>query len=204
MAESYKALGLSAEAEDCYQTVIHNDSDNIEARVQLAKMYEELGMSERAVVYVNEAIALGRVEMASKAPKRSRRPKTARAIVMEPSAPTSIASGPIRQQSNHSVGQKEEGEKIKEHNFQKLYSQMQDLMGDLRLGDEQATVEWMKVANILIQDFRSNKVFYPIDKYMKFFGYSKEARTKALKPKASQAVEEMEAMAGRLQVSTGV
>lgn len=205
MAVCYKALNLSAEAEDCYQTVIHNDDDNIEARVQLAKMYEELGMSERAVVYVNEVIAMGRIEEASKAPKRSKRPKTAAATVTEPSAPTTTnASDPSRQQPRSSASHKEAGEKVKEDRFHMLYSQMQGLSGGLGHGDEQATAEWMELAKILIQDFRSNKVFYPFDKYMRFFGYSKEARTRALKPKASQAVEEMEAMAGRLRISTGV
>ena len=204
MAECYKALGLNTEAEDCYQTVIHNDNDNIEARVQLAKMYEELGISERAVVYVKEVIALGRAEVVSKPQKRSRRPKFAGATVAEPSAPTAISSGPICQQFIDSAGQTEEGEKKKAENFHVIYSQMQGLMPGLRTGEEQATTEWMKLANILIQDFRSNKVFYPPIKYMRFFGYSKEARTKALKSKASQAIEEMEAMAERLQVPTGV
>lgn len=195
MAECYRALGLSAEAKDCYQTVIHNDKDNIEARVQLAKMCEELGMSEQAVEYVHEVIALGRVEVASKPPQRSRRAKTSGTSVAEPSPPTTMVSGPIHQQPNDSAGQKEAGEKVKEENFRKVYSQMQVLMGRLRTGDEQATIEWMKLANILIQDFRSNKIFYPVGRY---------ARTKALKPKAGRVLEEMDAMAGRLQVSTGM
>lgn len=203
MAECYKAVDLSAEAEDCYQTVIHNDNSNIEARVQLAKMYEELGMSEQAVVYVNEVIAMGRVEILSKASKKGRRPKAAGATVQEPSTPTTNANDPIRQQPHSSTGQTEEREKVKEESFHMLYSQMQALNEGLRLGDEQATTEWMKMAGILIQDFRSNRVFFPFDRSVRFFGYSKEARTKALKPKANQAVEEMEAMAGRLQASTG-
>lgn len=203
MAECYKALGLSAETEDCYQTVIHNDNTNIEARVQLAKIYEELGMSERAVVYINEVIAMGREEVASKASKKSRRPKATGSTVQEHLASTTIASELVRQQPHSSTSLTEEREKVEAESFHMLYSQLEALSEGLRLGDEQATTGWMKLAGILIQDFRSNRVFFPFDRSVRFFGYSKEARAKALKPKANQAVEEMEAMAGRLQVSTG-
>jgi general transcription factor 3C polypeptide 3 (transcription factor C subunit 4) len=59
MAKCYRAIGLVAEAEDCYQTIIEHDEKNVEARVHLAKMFEELGMPEQALRMSTRSYYLG-------------------------------------------------------------------------------------------------------------------------------------------------
>ena len=52
---------LQAEAEECFLAAIRLDENNIEARVQLAKLYETLNEQEQAFFYANEALSLRRI-----------------------------------------------------------------------------------------------------------------------------------------------
>jgi hypothetical protein len=41
-------------------------------------------------------------------------------------------------------------------------------------GDEESTAQWLDAARSLILDFRSNKLFFPWDKYVKFMDTPKK------------------------------
>ena len=60
LAFCYKELSRLGEAEDCYQAITENNADEWEARVALAKMYEEQGRGADAVPLINEVIRMGR------------------------------------------------------------------------------------------------------------------------------------------------
>ena len=45
----------------------------------------------------------------------------------------------------------------------------------------------MSAAQTLVQDFRSNSIFYPTDRYMKFYGYTSEARALSSATKSTRA-----------------
>lgn len=206
MASCYRAIGLVAEAEDCYQTIIEHDEGNVEARVHLAKMFEELGMPEQAFIYVNEVIELGRQAM-----EPTRKDGSAKAAIpaeVDSAMPTMLAraiSRPGTRKSTVSLDAVERDilERNRDDNVRMLLIQLLGLQEQMLAGDEESTTHWLHAARGLIMDFRSNKLFFPWDKYIKFYGYSKEARRKALKAKTSEAIDEMEAMAGRLQGSLG-
>ncbi|KAI9873850.1 MAG: transcription factor TFIIIC subunit tfc4 [Pleopsidium flavum] len=207
MAMCYRAIGLVTEAEDCYQTIIEHDEGNVEARVHLAKMFEELGMPEQAFTYVNEVILLGRQDM--EPTKKDRRVAAAAAAAADDSVmPTMLAhrisrSGGRRPTNSLSAVEKDALERTHDNSIRMLHLRLLGLQEQMLAGNEESTAQWLDAARDLILDFRSIKLFFPWDKYVKFYGYSKEARRKALKPKTSEAIDEMEAMAGRLQGSLG-
>jgi general transcription factor 3C polypeptide 3 (transcription factor C subunit 4) len=66
MAKCYRALQLDKKAEECYRLAIRNDDKTVEARVQLAKLLEELKRPEEAYKYVSEAVLLERRKIQAK------------------------------------------------------------------------------------------------------------------------------------------
>lgn len=207
MAKCYRAVGLVTEAEDCYRTIIEHDEENVDARVQLAKMFEELGMPEQAFKYVTEVMLLGRQHMD---PSKKVEIAAGAAIAeAESSIRTMLAHrtsrpGARKPRTNLSITEKADLERTRNGTVRILYQRFLDLREAMLAGDEESTVQWLDATRGLIQDFKSNKVFFPWDKYLKFQGYSKEGRNKTSKPNTSEAIDEMEAMAERLQNSLGM
>jgi general transcription factor 3C polypeptide 3 (transcription factor C subunit 4) len=79
-----------------------------------------------------------------------------------------------------------------------LHERNEVLRGLMNAGDVAAEDEWMENAQIMVEAFKSDKLFFPQDRYIKFLGYSAEARRRALKPGERS---EVEAMADRLQTT---
>jgi general transcription factor 3C polypeptide 3 (transcription factor C subunit 4) len=52
----------------------------------------------------------------------------------------------------------------------------------MRSGDAASTEAWMDAARDLTDDFRGFKTFYPLDKYIRFLGYSGDSRIAAETP----------------------
>ena len=198
MASCYRAVGLVTEAEDCYQTIIKHDENNIEARVQLAKLFESLGMPEQAFTYLSEVMLLENDKSAA-------RPAVASADLAAPTMLAHCVSRPAarKRTTGLDVVEKAALDYTREENIRILHQRLLGLREQMLAGDDESTVLWLTTARDLILDFRSNRLFFPWDKYVQFYGYSKEARKKALKPKSSETLDEMEAMAERLQSSLG-
>ena len=215
---------MNDEAEDSYHTILEIDGDNIEARVQLAKMCEEYGQMDQAMVYVNEVILLGRQQ---KHHKKGGRPikKLLSSLenMVEKQKTTSArltpeGSGPGfetmlepkrkaikgRRRAIQRIAEKTDEERareaqLKQDHMRLMYINLQELRPRMRDGDEEATAEWMDAASELIQDFRSVRVFYPWDRMRQFFGYSNEARRKTFMPKYRQAMAEMADLTKRIE-----
>lgn len=209
-------LGQLEDAENCYLTVAEHDSRNVESRVQLAKLYENIGMTEQAFKYVNEAVLLGRQETgrqrrrkdtrleqlarefrtAEISPELPAKPITAVPLMETPGTVQTAAPTTRRGEELEVEGQRTEL-------IQFLYSKMQQLQPRVNEGDINATEDWLDIADALLRDFRSNRVFYPLQRNMVFLGYSREAQRRAGKTKNKTLMDEMHEMAGRLQESLG-
>ena len=81
---------------------------------------------------------------------------------------------------------------VEEEEVRSLFQYRQSLAEKSRNRDKDLKSEWMNVTKSLLENFRNNKVFYPVDRHHRFYGYSKEARSMSLRPK-----HESEAMLGR-------
>lgn len=174
----YLEMEDQATAEECFIAAIEIDDDNIDARYELAQMYETNQEQEEAFLLVNEALQLERDqkrdarnngeedgEPQAKTQKRVRqkvlrdraaRPKRARRVY-------------IRRMANKA--QREKYEESVTNNFKDKYQRVLDLREQVKSGDRAAEEEWMAAAQDLVDDFRSFKEFYPWDKYLNFMGY---------------------------------
>lgn len=213
-------LGNLEDAENCYLTVAEHDARNVGSRAQLAKLYESIGMTEQALKYVNEAVLLERQETRS---HRRRKDTRIEQLVMEfktaeaepgvvgletvkpvspdadEAAPT-LTTAPTTALGNEPV---EELEGARTNHVQYLYSKMTQLYVAVKEGNVEATEDWLDIADALLREFRSNRVFYPLQRSVVFMGYSREAQKKAGRTKNRTVMDEMHEMAGRLQESLG-
>ncbi|OAX83651.1 hypothetical protein ACJ72_01982 [Emergomyces africanus] len=228
MAECYMACENDEAAENCYLTVVEYDENNIEARAKLAKFYEKLGMIDQALKYVNEAIELGRRESMP----RRRRKFGSRALQLAREFRSTEAEGAAMATYEGPIGAENEAwgspthagasgglmtstapiskkrrqakeEYVGTDHIRYLYSKLVDLERAMREGQEDATEDWLDIADALLRDFRSNRVFFPMQRHMMFLGYSREAQRKAGRLKSTTIMDEVEEMAGRLQASLG-
>lgn len=219
MGECCMQLGTLEDAENCYLTVTEHDAGNVESRAQLAKLYEGIGMTEQALKYVNEVVLLQRQETRSHRRRKDTRleqlAKEFKSLEMgidvgapriieeeatpmgEEIAPTLTTTAPVGRKQDEGV----EGDRTE--NVQFLYSKMLNLYPKLKEGDLEATEDWLDIADALLREFRSNRVFYPLVRQTVFMGYSKGAQKRAGKAKSRTLIDEMQEMAGRLQESLG-
>jgi general transcription factor 3C polypeptide 3 (transcription factor C subunit 4) len=173
------------------------DQKNIEARVQLARLYEKIDESEQAFAYVNQVLDLE----SARQPKMYRRrllppvaiaPKPAPAPIAptpEPIAPPQPKAVPeLRQASEPKVSSRtrpvltEQDREIEEAYYtghlRDKYLILAKETDAMRSGDYQAITVWMECARALTEDFRSCKAFYPWDR-KEFDGYTKEEQHEA-------------------------
>ncbi|OJD18911.1 hypothetical protein AJ78_01097 [Emergomyces pasteurianus Ep9510] len=228
MAQCYMACENDEAAENCYLTVVEYDENNIEARAKLAKFYEKLGMIDQALKYVNEAIELGRRESMPRRRRRfgSRALQLAREFRSTEAGGVAMATyeGPIGAENEDWASPTPAGasgglvtstaplskkrrqakeEYVGTDHIRYLYTKLLDLERAMREGQEDATEDWLDIADALLRDFRSNRVFFPMQRHMVFLGYSREAQRKAGRLKSTTIMDEVEEMAGRLQASLG-
>ena len=209
-------LGNLEDAENCYLTVAEHDPRNVGSRAQLGKLYESIGMTEQALKCVNEAVLLERQETRS---NRRRKDTRIEQLVMEfksaeaePGVAGLEAIKPLSPEAHEiaptltaapSAEKVEEFEGARTNHVQYLYSKMTQLYVAVKEGDVEATEDWLDIADALLREFRSNRVFYPLQRSVVFMGYSREAQKKAGRTKNRTVMDEMQEMAGRLQESLG-
>ncbi|KAH0538778.1 hypothetical protein FGG08_004666 [Glutinoglossum americanum] len=198
LADCYRSAGLSKEAEECYQTIVANDEENIDARVSLAKLYEDQNMPEQAYAYVNEIILLRRQDKGTPIKRTDPHGGADWPAPAKRASRIKRAGPPLVTRE-----QRRENERIRDENVRALYKKFQYLHTRARAGEDQVLAEWMECSSDLIDDFRNSRVFYPYDKHIKFLGYSSAARKRALEGyrKRENILNAMEMMAERLQGS---
>lgn len=170
IGKCYLRGGHEREAEESFQTTILLDQDNIEARVELARMYEDLDDQEQAFIYVNDLIRLRR-EQSSR--KRQSEEDENNAFDNDVLMPTAVRRKSYYQSKR--LMNKEERRKQEAETAERLleqYSLMRLERNGMRAGDPRATKAWMDAAADMIEDFRSFKQFYSSEKYMRFLGYT--------------------------------
>lgn len=165
-------------AEECFQSAVELDVEDIDPRIELAHMYERMGKPEKAFNNLNEAMLLRRRQDH----RNSRRPfeelenrKTEEASIVI-KKPTRRRYRP-RQQTQKRLTQVSEAEHL-----QSQYFVLRKTCEAMRSGDAASTEAWMDAARDLTDDFRGFKKFYPLDKYIRFLGYSGDSRIAAETP----------------------
>lgn len=205
---------LQGQAEECFQAAIQLDENNIEARMELAKLYESLNEQEQAFIYVNEVMKIQNCEnplQPLKRRKRGRKPK-----VDEPSSvqgkESKETSGQASddehlastKQPNHKrlrladpqAKLEEEMKRAEQLQFQ--YRTLRSEREEMLNGNREAARAWMMAARDLTDDFRSVRSFYPFEKYVRFIGYKvQESRAGADVPLDDEATAMAERLSNR-------
>ena len=206
MGKCFLGDRLDFKAEDCFQTAIQMDDDNIEARMELAKMYELVGEQEQAFIYVNEVMSIKRSQNTRLRPgqKLGRRRARIDGPPSEPSEPQTDGSimdnrvpRTYKTRRLAAPAEKQIQEAARAEQLQAQYYTMRTEHEGMRHGEARATNEWMDAARDLTDDFRSFKAFYPWDKYVKFLGYTGGSRAQA----ETSLDSDLTAMAERLSRS---
>ncbi|KAF3480705.1 uncharacterized protein GIQ15_06052 [Arthroderma uncinatum] len=233
MAECYDACGNEEEAERCYLTVAEYDKTNIEARTKLARFYEKIGMTEQALKYVTEAADIGREEAMSRRKPRfgpnigqlasyfrtaeqgvhgtgnlsahdnSLFPITENYASAEAGAPIGFIASSATNLPRERRGAERASLQPDGENARYLYTKLLELQPYMREGQKAATEDWLDIAYALIWDFRSNRVFFPLQKNMTFLGYSREAQRKAGRLKSTTLLDELQEISDRIQANMG-
>ena len=202
LASCYRALGLSTEAIEIYEAAFNSDETSLVSQLQMAKLHEELSICDRAGANRN-----GQDFDDALKPSRHGKiviPKRLNMANAPDSGPFSmIVPRLARRPIKNITLEKSMREQAKAEDAHNLLLQMQKIKDTAQNGDLGHKFQWMLAAKSLIQDFQSERLFFPFDKYVRFYGYSKEARKKALNTKAVQALQEAEAATRRLCLSSG-
>lgn len=191
MALCYRAAGLNAEALNCYQTIIDRDQDIMEAQLQMTILCQQLripGKANERTWKPSSAAGVGSME--------SRELSIPKATIGDPTSNsslfTAVAPQISRRIANGPLFKNAVKKKINEENTLLRYFRMQKFLDNARMGDVNARTQWMMAAKSLIEDFQSERIFFPSDKSIKFCGFSKEARKKSSRPRVDRAINEAE------------
>ncbi|KAJ5893348.1 hypothetical protein N7495_005039 [Penicillium taxi] len=199
MADCLVQLEKMEEAESCYLTVVGYDPQHLDSRVLLAKLYEKQGMNDHAVRYANEALNIGRLENRSQ--KRRKDTRLEQLAIefrqaQEPDALRPLAPKPVivnqwpASTSRRGRGQIEEAQRIIDIQF--LHAKLLHLELGVKDGVYEAIEDWLDIADALLRDFRSNRVFYPMSKGMEFQGYYPKLGKTKTRNMVTEAREVME------------
>ena len=224
MGYCFKGDSLQVQAEECFQTAIQLDEENVEARMELAKMYESLNEQEQAFIYVNEVMSIQSGKNAEPLKQRKRGPRKLKAhepfldhTTAQAEEQTRVQTGEAHQQA--SDNEDLESPKNAKHKARRLanptvkladetsraeqlqiqYRILRGKREDMQEGNRQAARAWMTAARELTDDFRSVRSFYPYDKYVRFVGYrAQESAAGAEVPLDDEATLMAERLSKRL------
>lgn len=199
MAICYKAGGLNTNAMECYQAALGHDTTNWDAKLQLALLCQELGVPNEAPLKPSTLISTrtkvwqqGKKNMPIEQPgdiSSSNRPSFAM-IVPRP---------PLRS-INHAATERALREEAKDKEALSLFIRMQTLVGQAQNEGFDTGSEWMTAAKLLIESFQSERVFFPYERYMRFYGYTREARKQSFNSKLDVGISNRDLTAADGQI----
>lgn len=191
LGKCYLDSGEQAKAEELFLSALDVDEDNIDARIELANMYEKAREDEEALILAAEALALrGAQDRTSQdqsetearnghasislilqaSRQRSRRtvPNKAAFSGREAGRPTI----PRRYRPKRLAGpdKRRQDEQARAIKLSHQYGVVRNLKQQIEEGLEELVPLWMDSSKELIDDFRSLKRFYSWDKYLHFLG----------------------------------
>ncbi|EFZ01041.2 RNA polymerase III transcription initiation factor complex [Metarhizium robertsii ARSEF 23] len=217
LGRCYLDTGESAMAEEYLLAALDADEDNIDARIELANMYEKAREDEEALILAAEALALrgvqdqdhfindadiGKVRIRPSASRKQR--DLQRRFQGGDNADRSnlIGNGtrrpaiPRRHRSKKLAGpdRRQEDEQIRALKLSQQYAIVRDLKQRISEGHKELIPDWMASSKELVDDFRSLKRFYSWDNYLRFLG----SKVLLHKSSANQPETELSQMYQRL------
>ncbi|KAL9098728.1 MAG: hypothetical protein Q9163_005663 [Psora crenata] len=178
IALCYRAVGSKEEAEGCYKRILEHDPGSTEARVALWNMSKEIESLPADVARTRSlpSVFKHKSRRGFSAPST----RSSRSGIFPTLAPPSLASHNSTPSSTRQPDVVQVSAQSEE--VQALFVRWQMLCDDRR-SSECDDAAWFEAARLLLRTFRDNRIFYPMDRHHKFYGYSKLARAIAHRPK---------------------
>ena len=172
---------------------MENGIDNVDVQAHITEMCKAIGTSDRAeqLLGMLTSATNGSVEQMESASSEDAMEKEqgidaklSSILAPRAKAPSTKPSALQRQQREL---EQEQLEQQRNGKIGEQFSRLQEFNARSREGHTDSRREWMSAAQTLVQDFRSNSIFYPTDRYMKFYGYTSEARALSSATKSTRA-----------------
>ncbi|UKZ79294.1 hypothetical protein TrVFT333_007044 [Trichoderma virens FT-333] len=192
LGRCYLATGQQSTAEECFHAAIDAEEYNIDARIELANMYEKAKEDEEALILAAEAMALKEAQgqplsesstkeqlhtfstmmvdrgIRGMAPPQSRvgprqaKPKSTQAARILPRR--------YRAKRFANPDKRRQDERSRAIKLSRQYELVRGLKQQIKSGSNDLIPVWMESCKELVDDFRSLKRFYTWDKYLHFLG----------------------------------
>ncbi|PNP54774.1 hypothetical protein THARTR1_04979 [Trichoderma harzianum] len=190
LGRCYLATGQQSTAEECFHAAIDAEEYNIDARIELANMYEKAREDEEALILAAEAMALKEAQgqppgeasikeqlhtfsisdrgirgMAAAQPRagpRQAKPK--------PTQTARILPRRYRAKRFANPDKRRQDERSRAIKLSRQYELVRGLKQQIKSGSNDLIPVWMESCKELVDDFRSLKRFYTWDKYLHFLG----------------------------------
>lgn len=194
------------DAETYYLTVADNDPRDMQCRVRLATLYEGFGMNDEALKFINEALLIGRQEGRTR--RRKRHDNRLEQLAIEFQRAPLPSGSPLTETLTTRAGptggrsRPEPGQGTRTDDIQFLHDKLKELHPFIKEGDPDVVEDWLDIADALLRDFRTNRIFYPMARTMEFQGYTGDTHRKG-KPKGRTLLDEAQEIAARLQKAMG-
>lgn len=179
----------------CYQNIIDSNNGNEDAELQLVVLCEELGIDRASVTRNAKDVCKSRDPSQTRPAEAPDDDPNIRSFAMITPRISRPPAKDIR------ASQKSIREQAKAEDAHTLFLRMKKVKETAQEGDLGHKFQWMLAAKTLIQDFQSEKLFFPYDRYMRFYGYSREARKRSLNMRSADIAAE--ASTRRLVPSSG-
>ncbi|KAL8943122.1 MAG: hypothetical protein Q9216_001252 [Gyalolechia sp. 2 TL-2023] len=186
----HKSVGLKAEAEACYRRITNLERERSNTRIPSSPVACEAAVAggtafdtmDRAPapcqpLPLYEAIGLG----ISSHMSTSRTAAPSAMLIPRPSKPSSK----LRNASKRFQTQ------VREDRIRALHGRTLDLLEKARSGDLEALSQWMTAAQELVDEFRSHRGFFPIDRSLKAYVQTKPSAIESLKHRVDQAMQKI-------------
>ncbi|POR38447.1 Transcription factor tau subunit sfc4 [Tolypocladium paradoxum] len=220
LGRCYLALGEQPVAEECFLGAIDADEDSIDARIELANMYEKAREDEEALILAAEAMALREAQdqpstggpsvegslaaaqpvESDRGPTQRRKPRVrANDKAAKPRDGPKKPVIPRRYRPKRLAGadKRLQDEQARAVKLSHQYEAVRDLKRQILAGRSDLIPAWMATSKDLVDDFRSLKRFYTWDKYLHFLG----SKGPLQHPGAEQQDSELSQMYERLSRS---
>lgn len=188
MAKAFRATEDYAQAEECLDAVIASETENSEAIVLLAEIYENTDRRQDALEAINRVIELRRAvdaeDTGTMADDHSSACEEEQRNSVEAEATSALKQAakrrPRRKKGRSGRNRKEEdlvefeNRKTAETRTQFKALELSNL--GMLASEPEATEQWMSAASDLVDDFKNIRHFYPSDKKNTFQGIIKPSR----------------------------
>ncbi|GAA5979094.1 hypothetical protein JCM10908_002802 [Rhodotorula pacifica] len=182
----HQATGDFEAAKECYENVVEEEPNNMEAKLALAKILEQLGDPSRALQYIKDVIARRAAQSEADSEGADSRRRNRRYISREERAAARTT--------------RENAERERHAEFVLAFSRLQDLDEAVNSGDDDAITRWLEIASVLVDSFRSTRQLFPGDYRRKFTGVvSTFHGRRGRKTQAQRMDDEADQMANRLE-----